>query len=70
MTAAQLQHSAPLQSQIVDVLREKPILQTELAAQLDVGGVSVNKAVASLHDKGLITAPRRGEKLELLELWR
>ena len=70
MTATQLQHSAPLQSRIIDVLKEKPMSQSELAAQLEVALVSVNKAVASLHDKGLITAPRRGEKLELLELWR
>ena len=70
MTAAQLQHSAPLQSQIVDVLREKPMLQTELAAHLKVALVNVNKAVASLHDKGVITAPRRNEKLKILELWR
>ena len=70
MTAAQLQRSAPLQSRIIDVLTEKPMSQSELAAQLGVGGVSVNKAVASLHDKGLITAPRRGEKLKLHEDWR
>ena len=70
MTATQLQHSAPLQSRIIDVLREYPLSQSELAAQLDAGIVSVNKAVASLHDKGLITAPRRGEKLKLIEDWR
>ena len=67
MTANQLKHSAPLQSRIIDVLVEKPMAQSELATQLDVGIVSVNKAVASLHDKGLITAPRRGEKLKLIE---
>ena len=37
MTATQLQHSAPLQSRIIDVLREKPMSQTELAAQLATG---------------------------------
>jgi hypothetical protein len=70
MTAIQLQHSAPLQSRIIDVIREEPMSQSELAAQLEVALVNVNKAVASLHDKGLITAPRRGEKLELIEDWR
>jgi len=70
MTATQLQHSAPLQSRIIGILREEPMSQSELAAQLEVGIVSVNKAVASLHDKGVITAPRRGEKLKLLEDWR
>ena len=70
MTAIQLEHSAPLQSRIIGVLREEPMSQSELAAQLEVGIVSVNKAVASLHDKGLITAPRRGEKLKLPEDWR
>ena len=53
-----------------DVLKEKPMSQSELAAQLEVALVSVNKAVASLHDKGLITPPRRGEKLKILEDWR
>jgi hypothetical protein len=70
MTAIQLQHSAPLQSRIIDVIREEPMSQSELATQLEVALVNVNKAVASLHDKGLITAPRRGEKLELIEDWR
>ena len=70
MTAIQLEHSAPLQSRIIGVLREELMSQSELAAQLEVGIVSVTKAVASLHDKGLITAPRRGEKLKLLEDWR
>ena len=69
MTATQLQHSAPLQSRIIDVLIERPMSQSELAAQLEVALVSVNKAVTSLHDKGVITAPRRGEKLKLLEGW-
>jgi Mn-dependent DtxR family transcriptional regulator len=41
--------------------------QSKLAAQLEVALVSVKKAVTSLHDKGAITAPRRGEKLKLLE---
>ena len=67
LTATQLEHSAPLQSRIIDVLREEPMSQSELAAQLEVALVSVKKAVTSLHDKGLITAPRRGEKLKLLE---
>jgi predicted transcriptional regulator len=67
MTATQLHHSAPLQSRIVDVLMEKPMSHSELAGQLEVAFVSVNKAVTSLHDKGLITASRRGEKLKLLE---
>ena len=70
MTANQLQHSAPLQSRIIGILREEPMSQSELAAQLEVALVSVNKAVASLHDKGLITAPRRGEKLKLLDARR
>ena len=67
MAATQLHHSAPLQSRIVDVLMEKPMSHSELAGQLEVAFVSVNKAVTSLHDKGLITASRRGEKLKLLE---
>ena len=67
MTTTQLQHSALLQSRIIDVLREEPMSQPELATQLDAGIVSVNKAVTSLHDKGLIAAPRRGEKLKLIE---
>ena len=70
MTATQLQDSAPLQSRIIDVLIEEPMSQSELAAQLVVALVSANKAVASLHDRGLITPPRRGEKLKLLEDWR
>ena|GEM_PF-2251338 len=70
MTAIQLEHSAPLQSRIIHVLTEKPTSQAELAAQLGVTMVSVNKAVTSLHDKGVITAPRRGKQLKLLEDWR
>ena len=65
MTAIQLEHSAPLQSRIINVLTEKPTSQSELAAQLEVTMVSVNKAVTSLHGKGLITAPGRGVKLKL-----
>ena len=65
MSQIELEHAAPLQSQIMKVVSQKPCTQTKIAEELGASLPSVNRAVKALQRQGRLGLSGRGELVEI-----